>query len=265
MSTSLTTADIPTWFTAIAVLSLALAIVCAGWVALDVVRRPQHMGVMNVVWPVVMLFGSVAWLAFYLRFGRARASAQRRGREHDGDEAHDGYEAHDGHEGHEGHEAPPSRTERMVSTATGTNHCGAGCTLGDVTADAVLVLLPLLVPAALFPHEIYAGWILGTVFAFAFGVVFQYFAIAPMRGLPLVPGLLAALKADAASIAAWQVGMIGFMAIVQLAVLPHWLGGHAPPSTAAYWFLMQCAMVLGFACSYPVNAWLERQGIKESM
>lgn len=249
MNSSLTNADIPTWFTTIATLSLILAVACASWVALDVVRRPQHMGVMNVVWPVVMLFGSVGWLAFYLRFARARLPAQDRGQRH----------------GHPEHDPSPGRTGRFVSTATGTNHCGAGCTLGDVTADALLALLPLLAPVTLFQDKIYAGWVVGTVLAFAFGMVFQYFAIAPMRGLSLVPGLLAALKADAASIAAWQVGMIGFMAIVQLAVLPHWLGGHAPPSTPAYWFLMQLAMIIGFVCSYPVNAWLTRRGIKEAM
>ncbi|WP_157697063.1 DUF4396 domain-containing protein [Brachybacterium avium] len=135
----------------------------------------------------------------------------------------------------------------------------------DHAADVLMALLPALVPVALLRHEVYGGWVVGTVLAFVFGVVLQYFAIAPMRQLGLVQGLLAALKADVASIAAWQVGMIGFMAIVQLAVLPHWLDGHAPPSTPAYWFFMQIAMVFGFLCSYPVNAWLIRRGVKEPM
>ncbi|ATG51213.1 hypothetical protein CFK38_06495 [Brachybacterium vulturis] len=245
MSTPLTNADIPTWVTGIAIVSLALAIMCAGWVAVDVVRRPQQMGVMNVVWPVVMLFGSVAWLAFYLRFAREGSSPRASEQEHEGQGR--------------------GRAARIVSTATGTNHCGAGCTLGDLAADVLMALFPALVPVALLHHEVYGGWIVGTVLAFAFGVVLQYFAIAPMRQLGLAQGLLAALKADAASIAAWQVGMIGFMAIVQLAVLPLWLGGHAPPSTPAYWFFMQIAMVIGFLCSYPVNAWLIRRGVKEPM
>lgn len=247
MTTPLTNADIPTWITSIALVSLTLAILCAGWVAVDVVRRPQQMGVMNVVWPVVMLFGSLAWLAFYLRFAREGSPSRAR------DQAH------------EGEGAGRGRAERIVSTATGTNHCGAGCTLGDVAADVLMALFPALVPLALLQHEVYAGWIVGTIFAVAFGVVLQYFAIAPMRQLGLAQGLLAALKADVASIAAWQVGMIGFMAILQLAVLPHWLGGHAPPSTPAYWFFMQIAMVFGFLCSYPVNAWLIRRGVKQPM
>ena len=44
------------------------------------------------------------------------------------------------------------------------------------------------------------------IFALAFGVVFQYFAIAPMRGLGLKDGLMAAAKADFISLTAFEVG-----------------------------------------------------------
>jgi hypothetical protein len=35
------------------------------------------------------------------------------------------------------------------------------------------------------------------------------------------------------------------------------------PDHAAYWFLMQIEMILGFITVYPVNVWLIRRGIKE--
>ncbi|MFI6073943.1 DUF4396 domain-containing protein [Actinoplanes sp. NPDC051343] len=50
--------------------------------------------------------------------------------------------------------------------------------------------------------------------------------------------------------------------------MAHGERGHSrcrTPDTAAYWFLMQIGMALGFLTAYPVNAWLIRRGIKEAM
>jgi hypothetical protein len=40
---------------------------------------------------------------------------------------------------------------------------------------------------------------------------------------------------------------------------------HLKPNHAAYWFLMQVGMLLGFVTSYPANSWLIRHGTKEAM
>lgn len=37
------------------------------------------------------------------------------------------------------------------------------------------------------------------------------------------------------------------------------------PDSAAYWFLMQVGMCLGFVTAMPVNGWLLRRGIEETM
>lgn len=235
--------DFPSALTTVSIGLLALAVACAVFVTVDLVRRPQPMGVMNAVWPLTVLFGSVVWLGFYLRAGRA----PRRG------------------------EQPPEGqdTPRAVSVATGTSHCGAGCTLGDLIGEFALLAIPVLGVAVglgtLYQDRIFAGWIIDFIIAFTAGIVFQYFSIAPMRGLSLKDGLLAALKADTLSITAWQVGMYGMMAIAQFAVLPAVLGGRAGVLTPEFWVVMQVAMVAGFACSYPVNWWLVKRGIKEAM
>jgi hypothetical protein len=52
------------------------------------------------------------------------------------------------------------------------------------------------------------------------------------------------------------------MAIMQLVLFPV---EHLHPDHAAFWFLMQIGMFLGFATSYPVNWWLIKRGIKEAM
>ncbi|WP_402463403.1 DUF4396 domain-containing protein [Isoptericola aurantiacus] len=245
--TELTTSDLPSGLVAVASVLVALGLLCAAWIAVDVARRPQPMGVMNVVWPVTALFGSLVWTAAYLRWGRAaRRAEQGGGHHHDGD-------------------GPPM----AVSVFTGTSHCGAGCMLGDLLVEWLVVLLPAVAILGgydwLFTDKIFAVWVLDYVAAFAIGIAFQYYAIAPMRGLGLRAGLRAAVKADALSITAWQVGMYGTMALVQLWILPDLLGGRAAVTTPVFWAAMQVAMVVGFATSYPVNWYLIRAGVKERM
>jgi hypothetical protein len=48
---------------------------------------------------------------------------------------------------------------------------------------------------------------------------------------------------------------------MQLVLFP----AHLPTDSAAFWFLMQVGMLIGFATSYPMNWWLIRRGIKEVM
>ncbi len=228
--------DFPTAVTVIAIVSLVVAVACAIWTTVDVVRHPPKMRVMAFVWPLTMLFGSVLWLAFYLRWGRATRS-----QEHPG----------------------------WVSVATGTSHCGAGCTLGDLVGEMLIVLVPAVAVVGgyqwLFADEVYARWVIDFAFAFVFGIAFQYFSIAPMRNLGVREGLVAALKADTLSITSWQVGMFGAMATAQLWILPATVGAAAPVLSPEFWWLMQIAMLVGFTTSAPVNRLLIRHGLKEAM
>ncbi|GAA4825080.1 hypothetical protein GCM10023353_37710 [Tomitella cavernea] len=69
--------DFPSWLVGLAWASLAIAFGCAIAVAVDVYLRPQPMAVMNLVWPICALFGSVLWLGAYLAWGRAPRPAAR--------------------------------------------------------------------------------------------------------------------------------------------------------------------------------------------
>ena len=111
----------------------------------------------------------------------------------------------------------------------------------------------------------FAVWIVDYVFAYAFGIVFQYFTIAPMRGLSFGSGIWAAIKADTLSLTAWQVGMYGFMALAYFFLFGHLMGIKLATNTVEFWFMMQIAMLCGFATSYPVNWWLITAGVKEKM
>jgi hypothetical protein len=86
-----------------------------------------------------------------------------------------------------------------------------------------------------------------------------------MRKLSPMKGLVAALKADAASITAWQIGMYGFMAVAQLLWFRPAYGGLARPDTLEFWFAMQIAMLFGFGTAFPVNWLLVKVGLKERM
>lgn len=90
---------------------------------------------------------------------------------------------------------------------------------------------------------------------------FQYFTIKPMKGLSPAQGLKAAVKADTASLTAWQVGMYGWMAIAIFIIFGH----EIPKTSPVFWFMMQVAMLAGLLTAYPVNRWLITARIKERM
>ena len=50
---------IPHWLRLVSIFALVLGFAAAGVIMIDEVRNPQHMWIMNVVWPVVAFFGKV--------------------------------------------------------------------------------------------------------------------------------------------------------------------------------------------------------------
>ena len=231
----------PQWLHILAILSLVLAVLCAAIIAADIAAgRRQHMWIMNLVWPITALYAGPLALAAYFRVGRSDAHQAMHAMEHHG-------------------KTPPTQKKPFwQSIALAATHCGSGCTLGDLIAEGVVLSL---VPLTLFDHRIFAAWAVDYVLAFAIGVAFQYFTIAPMQHLSPGKALVAALKADTLSLTAWQVGMYGWMAIVVFGIFGHELETGSP----VFWFMMQIAMLAGFVTSYPVNWWLVRAGIKETM
>ncbi|MFC3675672.1 DUF4396 domain-containing protein [Ferrovibrio xuzhouensis] len=232
---------IPAWLHLLALLSLGLGLVCAVVIAVDEIRRPQAMWIMNAVWPVTALFGGGLALWGYWRHGRAA------------DHPHD-----DGGD-------PPM----LVMAGKAAAHCGSGCTLGDIIAEVLALASPGLLAGFgwpwLFGDKIFAVWVLDFILAFGFGIIFQYCTIQPMRQLPPGPALVAALKADALSLTAWQVGMYSVMAMAQFAVFRPLFGLRVDAAMAEFWFAMQIAMLAGFGTALPVNVWLLKRGIKERM
>ncbi|HEU4375397.1 MAG TPA: DUF4396 domain-containing protein [Telluria sp.] len=243
---------IPAWLHLLSLLFLVLGFGCAAWVAFDILRHPQHMGIMNLVWPVITLSGTVFTLWLYLRYGRLATKAKAtQAKQRD--------------------QPMPAKsgTPMAAMVAKGALHCGSGCSIGDICAEWIAFGFPVVATwfgwRHLFEEKIYAVWVLDFVLAFAIGIVFQYFTIAPMRKLGVLEGIWAAIKADTLSLTAWQVGMYGFMAVANFWLFRDVLGVKLKVNTVEFWFMMQLAMVCGFATSYPVNWWLIKAGLKEKM
>jgi hypothetical protein len=243
---------VPLWLHDLSIGMLSLGALCALSIAIDEVKHPQHMWVMNLVWPITALFGT-AWVLWqYFRYGRLATSEKA-------------------HAAMQRHEDPPNKrlTPFRVMVANGALHCGSGCALGDICAEWLVFTVPAVAVACGWQHvfrdKIFATWIADYLFAYAFGILFQYFTIAPMRGLSFGRGMLAAIKADTLSLSAWQFGMYGFMAVAHFVIFRRSLGVELRTDTVVFWLMMQIAMLCGFATAYPANWWLVRSGMKEAM
>ena len=229
----------PEWLRLLSIASLVLAGVCTAIIAIDLVKHPQKMWIMNVVWPITALYAGPLAVIAYFKAGRLSSK-------HSVDEAKT-----------RGEDNPGKKKPFWQMAAVGSTHCGSGCTLGDLVAEWIVFAAPIVI----FGQKIFGGWMLDYVFAYLFGIAFQYFTIKPMKNLSPGQGLWAAIKADTLSLTAWQVGMYGWMAIATFVLFGH----EIPKTSPVFWFMMQIAMLAGFLTSYPVNWWLIRKGIKEAM
>lgn len=271
----------PAWLTVIAWASLSVCFGCAAIIAYDVLfnHRRQPMGVMNFVLPITALYLGPLALALYWRWGRAAARtamapmpmatvpagsaavAPAGGDMQVNDQHADHVVAGAAASRGNARRAPSAEGGRpwWVTIAIEASHCGAGCTLGDVLSELAIFWLAVTIAGTTLLAEYVGDYVL----ALAFGIVFQYFAIAPMRGLGLQDGLIAATKADFFSLTAFEIGLFGWMAVMAFVLFP------APhslmPSSAAFWFLMQVGMSIGYATSVPANVWLVKRGIKVPM
>ncbi len=66
-------------FTLISWASLGIAFICAIVIAIDEIRNPQKMWIMNVVWAVTALYFSLFALWGYFRIGRGMAKNAMQG------------------------------------------------------------------------------------------------------------------------------------------------------------------------------------------
>ena len=273
----------PEWLHILAWAYLSLSFLCGLIIIADEFRRPQKMMIMNFVWPITALYFGPAALWGYFKSGpklavqhqqkmeqeiqaelqrekMRRAPEGKTGVQADGTDAErlkvmsGGKPESSAQRPGETMESGPSREQIAVSVC----HCGAGCTLGDISAEWWVFAMGLAFAGGDFQTRILLDFLL----AWSFGIVFQYFTIAPMRGLSFGKGIIQAIRADTLSIVAFQIGLFAWMALTYFVVFP---GPHLHPTEAVFWFMMQVGMILGYFTSYPANVFLLKAGWKEKM
>lgn len=228
---------IPGWLTIVSWVFLSIGLLSAALILADIylLGYREHMRIMEAVWPLTALYAGPVAIAAYLWWGRPMSGKWMRA-------------------GGRGLAGKPFWAETAVSAT----HCGAGCVLGDLIAEWVVFAAGLQLAGLALPVEYPFDYVL----ALSWGILFQYFVIAPMRHLTAGEGLRLAAKADFLALSAFEVGLFGWMAVIQLVLFP---APHLPADSAAFWFLMQVGMLIGFVTTYPMNWWLVRRGIKEVM
>lgn len=232
-------APYPEWLHIFASVYLSICLACALGLAVHTLMRPQQMWIMGIVWPITALYMGPFAVYMYRNslplLEKKPVSPQMKAIQE------------------RLKDAPPTMFQNCIAVF----HCGAGCTLGDIAAESIVPTMGLI-----FPGEFGSRLVLDFMFAYVHGIAFQYFTIAPMRGLSFGKGLIAAAKADTMSIVLFEIGMFGWMAIMYFLLFP---SPHLDPGMAVFWFMMQIAMIAGFFTAIPANAWLIRKGWKKKM
>lgn len=116
----------PQWLVLLSWISIILGLVTAGMIAADVMRHPQRMKIMNIVWPVTGLYFPLIGWWLYSAMGRPMTI-----------------------------DAPKMSERRPYwkSIFLSATHCGSGCVLGDIIG-APIVLVTGWVP---FGERLYAN------------------------------------------------------------------------------------------------------------
>jgi Domain of unknown function (DUF4396) len=196
----------------------------------DVIKHPQKMKIMNVVWPINGWFFVPIALWTYYKWGRVKAKNLEK----------------------------EDNRDHVAKVFVSTSHCSAGCSFGDAVGVPIVAITGLAIAGS----TLIAHYTVEFILAYLFGVIFQFYSIYPMNKEDgKLDAFKQAIKADSLSLIAFEVGMFGWMAVV------HYLLFTEPPKPTepSYWFMMQIAMILGFLTSYPANQWLIKKGLKEAM
>ena len=186
------------------------------------------MFIMNIVWPINGWFLGPVALWTYFKWGRVNAKNLNL-------------------------EDTRSNSAKIFVS---TSHCSAGCTAGDALGVPIVAITALTVAGS----TLLAHYTVEFILAYTFGIIFQFYAIYPMdKSIGVKNAFKAAIKADTLSLIAFEIGMFGLMALVNLVIFT------IPPESTSivYWFMMQIAMILGFLTSYPANWWLVKKELKQ--
>lgn len=153
--------------------------------------------------------------------------------------------------GHHNHSHGSGERPVFATVTVAVCHCGAGCVIGDIIGEWLVYGTNATINGrTLWPEYLIGEWLViplrsrGTpfellvpdfAFALAIGIIFQYYSIAPMAGVYGPKILYCAAKADFLSLAFFEIGLFGWIAIFQTAIF-RW---KLEMNTVTYWWMMQ--------------------------
>jgi hypothetical protein len=133
-----------------------------------------------------------------------------------------------------------------------TMHCAAGDGIGIIVGAAIGGGLAL----AFWP-DFLLEYVLGFGFGWAY---FQAFAMRDMAGGSYAKSLRLTFLPELLSMNLLMTGM----QLTSRFSMREITGGHNP-TRPEFWFIMSMALVVGFACAYPINWWLVAHHMKHGM
>ncbi|WP_158784234.1 DUF4396 domain-containing protein [Pantoea sp. BAV 3049] len=214
----------------LAMLFILLGVCTSLMILKDLIRYPQPVRIMNLVWPVTGLympfFGWLAWWFFARKNRSASPLLSRRGSQ------------------------PPALRQLFSSTSL----CAAGCVLGDIIAIPTISLMNTLP----FHSVILTHAVISLVLSLLFGVMLQFFALRQIEGISIFRAFWRAIKSDIFSLIVYQAGMYLYMLLAFRFILHNQI----EPLMLHFWFMMQLALITGFVFAWPANKFLLQRGIK---
>lgn len=215
---------VPDWLTPVAWIYIALALLSAVFIAVDIYlsRRRHDSVVTELVWVTSALYLSLFAVPIYMRRGRASVPP-----------------------------SPSSSHEAVDNRADGA--AVAVLPGGSASALAHLVAVPF-VAAVGWTIAGLAMWPMIIVIAvLAVVMLALYERVASHTGLSGRTGgfsVGAAVFAAVITVAAFDIGMVGWM------LLLHYNDFMPPVGESTFWFLMQVGVILGLLTGYPAVRWL---------
>lgn len=195
--------------------------------------RYQYTPIMNLAWPLTVLYSGPIGLFLYYKFGRVNQVTIKGVRKPKKEKKR------------------PEWFEAMASAA----HSGSGCALAVIISEIVIYWVGIYI----FGHMLWSSFLIDFGAALVLGSIFQYYVIRPMKPrLSASAAFGQAIKADFLSIFAFLLGLFGWLLSVHF-IYDGQLGAGEP----LYWFMLQIGLTIGLLIAYPINVWLIDAGIKK--
>ena len=200
------------WLEILSYIAITIGIIQFLVITIDVIRHPQMMFVMNIVWPITGLYFPVAGIWFYFKLGRK----DRKKHDHAHDSSEHMHHSHEDHHEHHHSKKPFGKVfciyDPLQQRVLGRRFNWRTNRIFNGMDDC--------------RKRTFADYVVEFILAYIAGIAFQYYGMS-MKDNGSKDELKNAVKADTWSLIAFEIGMFGWMA------LSHYVFLHRHPNQTA--------------------------------